>query len=733
MTTTGELLQRALELIRLGQIEGAIEAYREALRVDPESLEARFRLGALLMLQRRWPEAREAFEVIIRQRPNLAEAHYNLAGVLKDQGQLDGAVAELETALRLKPALFEAHLALANLRRDRGLFEAAVAGYFTALGYQPQSFDALNNLATTLRAMGRLDEAGAFCQRAVEVGPTYAEAHSNLGLIRHEQRRIDEAIVCYRQAIRLQPETFEVHNALGVALKDLGDQQGAADCFRRALQLSPQFAVARSNLGEVYRALGNDAEAIACYEEALRIDPNFVEAHNGLGAALHAQGRTAEALAAIEHAIALKPGFAEAHGNLGRIFHEQKRIAEAIACYREAIRLRPDLAGAHNALGAALHADLQHAKAMAAFERAIALKPDYAEALCNVGLLLGEEHQFAAALERFDQAEKIQPDLHLAHNNRAGVLLLTGDFAAGWPEYEWRWQIPGAPKRPPQPAWEGEPLNGRTVLLYAEQGLGDALQFIRYAPMVQACGGKVALVCDRRLISILSTCSGIDLFTSAYEPLPPFDVHAALLSLPRIFKTEVDSIPARVPYLSAPSDRVEHWRRELVGAGRLRVGINWQGNPSYVGDRRRSMLLAEFAPLAAIDGVHLVSLQKGAGAEQLAHALFDVEDLGRKLDEENAAFCDTAAVIKNLDLVITSDTALAHLAGALGAPVWVALAFTPDWRWLLDRSDSPWYPTMRLFRQSVAGQWQDVFARMVDELRRLAADALADRSPPNVA
>jgi ADP-heptose:LPS heptosyltransferase len=222
------------------------------------------------------------------------------------------------------------------------------------------------------------------------------------------------------------------------------------------------------------------------------------------------------------------------------------------------------------------------------------------------------------------------------------------------------------------------------------------------------------------MIPILTTCGGVDEFYFENPP-PPFDVQAPLVSLPGILKTDLNSIPAEVPYLSVPADLIENWRKTLPADGRLRVGINWQGTPTFRWDRSRSMPLAEFAPLSQVEGVRLISLQKGSGIEQLAHAPFDVEDLGSRLDLGDAAFCDTAAVIKNLDLVITSDTAVAHLAGALGAPVWLALSFTSDWRWLLDRQDSPWYPTMRLFRQSVAGQWHDVFANMADQLRHLVA------------
>jgi hypothetical protein len=273
-----------------------------------------------------------------------------------------------------------------------------------------------------------------------------------------------------------------------------------------------------------------------------------------------------------------------------------------------------------------------------------------------------------------------------------------------------------------QPLWDGSSLEGRTILLQREQGLGDILQFIRYAPLVKARGGRVLFVGPKRMLPILRGCAGIDEFCAEGDPLRPFDVYAPLMSLPGILGTELDSIPAEVPYLAADEALVAKWRQALDGEeSALRIGINWQGNTDYSGDRYRSIPLAEFAPLAAVDGVRLFSLQCGAGVEQLAQAPFAARDLGSTLDEADRAFCETAAIVANLDLVITSDTALAHLAGALAARVWTAIPFAPDSRWMLERADSPWYPTMRLFRQQTRGDWAGVFRRMAEELAGGAA------------
>jgi tetratricopeptide (TPR) repeat protein len=541
----------------------------------------------------------------------------------------------------------------------------------------------------------------------------------------HRAGQLDEAQRLYRQVLAAEPGNAEAWHLLGVAAHQRGRNAEAAEHIRRAIELSPAQFMFHMNLATVHGALGCPNDAIASLEEAIRLAPRHALAHNDLGVLLADAGRGDEASACFRRALAIQPDLAPAHNNLGKVLNELGRPQEAIECFREGLRLDPDYAIAYNGLGVALDATGQRDQAMAAYQRAVAIKPDYADAHNNIGQLLAERGETAEALERFDRAGRLQPDLPSVRNNRGMILLARGDFARGWPEYEARLQLPGAPRRPPGSAWQGERLDGRTILIYAEQGLGDLLQFIRYAPLVKARGGRVVVRCGGRLIRILSTCAGIDELVSDDDPWPPYDVHAALLSLPGIFCTDAGSIPADVPYLSTTTELVDAWRQRLSSDGRLLVGISWQGSPTYRGDYRRSIPLAEFAPLAAHRDVRLLSLQKGFGIEQLADAPFEVEDIGSQLDNGEANLLEAAAVIKNVDLVVTCDTALAHLAGALAAPVWVALSRAADWRWQLDRRDTPWYPTMRLYRQQVLGRWRDAFGSMADDLRNRAA---ADRS-----
>jgi tetratricopeptide (TPR) repeat protein len=412
--------------------------------------------------------------------------------------------------------------------------------------------------------------------------------------------------------------------------------------------------------------------------------------------------------------------------NIAVEHHRGGRLAQAEQIYRQVLQVDRSNFDALHLLGVIADHQGNYEMAVQCITQAIRLHGSYAPFHANLGEAYRKWGKTTEALAAFRRALQLDPELVEAHANQSLPLLLMGDFAAGWREYEWRWKLAEFTPPPwPQPAWDGSPLAGRTILLYAEQGLGDALQFVRYGPLVQARGGTVIVMCTQRLIPILSTCAGVDRFVACEGQVPPFDVHASLLSLPGIFRSDLTTIPADVPYLSVANELVEAWRGVLASDGQFRVGIFWQGNPGYRGDCHRSFRLSEFAPLAGVAGVRLVSLQKGPGLEQLANVPFAVENLGSRLDEQGAAFWETAAVMKNLDLVVTSDTAIAHLAGALGVRVWLALSFAGDWRWLQGRSDSPWYPTMRLFRQSKFGDWPGVFERMAVEL-----SAIVDGSSP---
>jgi tetratricopeptide (TPR) repeat protein len=537
----------------------------------------------------------------------------------------------------------------------------------------------------------------------------------------HRSGRLQDAERWYREVLREAPGHSDVWHLLGILCQSQGRLAEAVSSYEEALRLRPEFAEALGNLGVAYMALGRLADAVACYRRALGINPKLPGPHNNLGLALIDQNELDEAAACFREALRLDSNFQEAHYNLGKTLHQQGRLEEAIACYRRSLELRPTCAQAHHNLGVALKAQGKAEEATACLQQALRLEPNFAEAHCNLGLTLLEGGKVDEAMACYAKAIELQPDHADAHVGRGIVWLVQGQVEAGWAELEWRLRCPKYPRRAlSRPMWDGSPLDGKTILLYAEMGLGDTIHFIRYASLVKERGGRVVVEPPAALLPILARTPGIDQLVTPETPLPDFEVHAPLPSLPHLLGTTLDTVPANIPYVFADPGLVEQWRRELSAIGDFKIGIAWRGSQAYPSDAQRSIPLVEFAPLAAVEGVRLFSLQKGPGSEELSalRGRFAVTDLAGRLDERTGPFMDTAAVIQGLDLVISVDTSIAHLAGALGAPVWLALGLTPHWLWFLKREDSPWYPRHRLFRRDPAKSWNDVFQRMAAELRR---------------
>ena len=550
---------------------------------------------------------------------------------------------------------------------------------------EPAALNALVALAQREHRAGRLAEAAEACRKILAIRPDIAEAHNELGIILAKQDRLDEARPRFEQALALKPGYAEAHN----------------------------------NLGNVLLRQGKLDEAAAHYEQALALSPNYPEAQNNLGNVLWSQGKLDEAAARFKQALALSPNYAEAHNNLANVLLRQGKLDEAVARSEQAVALNPDYAEAHNNLGIALWRQGKLDEAAAHHERALALRPRLVEAYNNLGNVLKGYGKLVEAAARYRQALAIRPDFTHAQLGLATCYLVEGDYERGWPAFESRLRIPGFVPQHPLPRWTGEPLAGRSVLLLGEQGLGDTIQFVRYARALKKLGARVVLACQAGLGRLLASYPDADeLFLLGSDgQLPHCDYCLPLLSAPLAFRTDAATIPVEVPYLSADPELTAKWRAELAGVDGLRIGIVWQGSRGFDLDRQRSIPLAQFAPLASLPGVRLVSLQKGFGSEQVATVDFRVLDFSARLDEVAGPFMDTAALIRNLDLVIAPDTAIAHLAGALGVPVWLALSCTSDWRWLQGRDDSPWYPTMRIFRQTTFDQWPDVFERMANAVR----------------
>jgi tetratricopeptide (TPR) repeat protein len=549
------------------------------------------------------------------------------------------------------------------------------------------------------------------------------QADFSHGSALHRAGDLRQAEQVYRCVLRAEPRSAPVWFALAQLCEADRRPVEAAACFRQALQIEPHNAEGWFLLGNVLLGQGKYADAEPAYRRCLRLQPGHTAALVNLGFALGERDRLDEARACYEQALGQRPDQAEIHHNLGNVLREQGQLDAALGCYEQALRLRPDYAKAHINRGIALVALGRIDAALVDLQRGVALQPNLADAHNSLGSALSVRQHFDEALAEYERALALNPQHAEAAWNQSLLCLLLGDYQRGWPAYEWRFCCKRTTPLPAfaRPRWDGAPLAGRTILLYGEQGLGDTLHFVRYAALVKAHGGRVIVQCQNALLHLLSRTPGIDGLVGWGAEPPAFDVYAPLMSLPALFGTTLETIPATVPYVFADPKRGSHWRAELASIRGLRVGIAWQGSPRHAWDRHRSVALEQFEPLAKVEGVRLISLQKGHGSEQLAalNACFAVHTLPG-LDEGSGPFMDTAAVLANLDLVVTVDSALAHLAGAMGVPTWVALTFTPDWRWLLGRADSVWYPTLRLFRQTQFGDWPGVFAQMADALRQEA-------------
>ena len=465
---------------------------------------------------------------------------------------------------------------------------------------------------------------------------------------------------------------------------------------------------------------GRGAEAEVICREILAGNPDVPEVLHLLGLVRMRLGDAKGAVEFIGRAVQLRPDDADALVNFGNALRDDGKLGEAIAAFRRAIEIRPEFAGACNNLGTALLEDGQTEAAIEAYRNAVRIDPGYADAHYHLGNALKSQGELAAAIEAYERAIPIKPDMALAHWNLSWSLLLVGQFGRGWREYEWRnlARRGGNDRHFAQPQWRGEDLAGKTILLHGEQGLGDAIQFIRYAPLVAQRGARVVLLCRKMLARLFRDFPGVERMITAEDALPSFDVHCPLVSLPLAFGTDLNSIPAGIPYLKAEAELVEKWK-SIVGknSSELQVGLTWAGSPTNLGDKKRSIALERLAPLGDIAGVVFHSLQKGPAAAQSPPVEMKFRDHGERLED----LADTAALIANLDLVISVDTVVAHLAGAMGKPIWLLIPFDPDWRWMVNRNDSPWYPTMRIFRQRRPGEWGGPIWEMAEALAELTA------------
>jgi tetratricopeptide (TPR) repeat protein len=681
-----------------GERDAAVAAFRRGVLLWPDDPGLHVKLGVALCNLHRYEEAEAALRAAVALEPRLVSAHFNLAIVLARQSRHDEAV----DAYRLVIAL------------------------------DPDCADAMLNLGNALMDQGRLEEAVATYRRALTSKPDFAGAHRNLALALHRGEHHEEALTAALKAVVLEPEQAEAHRVLGAVLRDLGRFDDAAAAYHYALMLRPDDATLHCGIGTVLHRHGRLEEAVAACRRASALAPGYAEAHKLMGLILHDLGRITEAVAAYRTALSLSPDDAAIASNLGAALCELGHFEEAIAACEQAIEQQPDYAQAHTNLGVVFEAQDRLEDACAAHHRAITVDPCYAKGYANLAIVLRDLGEIDDAAASARRAVEIDPQDQLARFNHALFLLMNGDYVEGFREYEWRRRCKALPPDEPvltAPEWQGEPIAGRTLLLHAERGFGDSLQFVRFIPAIAGEGCTIMLQVQPPLLRLIQRSLPNVQVVGRGAPLPPFELHLPLMSLPRVLGTTLKTIPAEVPYLSPDPEKLADWRGRLGGSNTLKVGIVWAGNPRHRADRRRSLAAASILPRLVLPGVQLYSLQKEPrAADRDVLASVPIIDLAPALDD----FDDTAAAIAALDLVVAVDTSVAHLAGALGRPTWVMLPYALDWRWLRDREDCPWYPTMRLFRQRRAGDWESVLARLPTELTRVAGgerDLLLPASP----
>jgi tetratricopeptide (TPR) repeat protein len=497
----------------------------------------------------------------------------------------------------------------------------------------------------------------------------------------------DKAKDIFEKIVEYDKENIDALFFLGVVYYELKSYDKSLNYFEKALSYSDRNPIVYVNMGTVYKEIGDFENAFLCYQKAIKIDPAFTEAYNHLGTLYQETRQFDIAEEYYKRALSLNPNFADAYYNIGTILKEKELFDDA----QEYIL------------------------------KALSLNPLHREGLVNLGDIQKEKGEMSKGLGYYKQAISVSPDYPEAHFNLACVYLLLGNFEEGWAEYEWRWktkEFEALRRDFGKPRWYGEEIRGKRIFLTCEQGLGDAIQFVRYAKRVKDLGAEVILEVPKVLHRLFMCVEGIDSLVIVGSEVPNFDVYCPLLSLPYVFRTNLETIPNEVPYIKVNSETIEMWREKIEkGKDRLNVGIAWTGNPKHKRDKYRSIRLEKFAIFNELKGVRFYSLQVGVGSEQLKEvgSKFEIVDLTGEIKD----FFDTAGLIMNLDLVITVDTSVAHLAGALGKQVWVFIPFVPDWRWMLNREDSPWYPTMRLFRQNERNDWDSVIKRVYEELGKL--------------
>ena len=718
------LFAAGLAAHQAGRLDDAFAQYEAALQKQPRHFDSLHHVGILGYQIGNHELALQFMSDALAVNPRVSAVYSNLGNIFKAIDNLPAALQSYEQALGLDKKNVDALYNRGNVLQSLKRHEEALASYERSLALAPRDIQAWNNRAVVLQELGRNDDALDACAKALKLDPDHLEALDNRGNILIALGRADDALESYDRAIALQPayikarinrakalrlvgalddalaaydamlaedigtlDAAEAHHGRANVLRHLRRAEPALEAYQQAVLLAPKSAPFRASLGHLMTDVGHLDSALRCFDVAIALDPELPASHNGRGIVLQRLRRRDEAMAAFERALAIDPAFTDSLLNRGNVLQDMGRSDEALAVYDEVLALKGDSPATWNNRGNVYEAMRRYEDALHCFDRSLEIDQDYAP----------------------------------AHWNRALLNLQYGALLDGWKGYEWRWSnellsVYNERRDFKAPLWLGaESLEGKTILLFAEQGLGDSLQFCRYVPLVKARGARVVLEVQRPLVGLLKSLDGVDVVLAKGETLPPFDFHCPLMSLPLAFGTEVDTIPAAPRYLDADPARVAAWQARLGPRQRPRVGLVWSGNVQHANDHNRSIPFAQLAPLLGLD-CDFYSLQKEYRPADLPELDASVV---QRMDAHLNDFADTAALCEAMDVVIAVDTSVAHLAAALGRPVWLLLPHVADWRWLTAREDSPWYPSVRLLRQPARGDYAAAIASAASGLGAL--------------
>lgn len=657
--------------------------------------------AATLMNENRFEEAEKIFRKLITSGIENYIVYGNLAAICGIQGRHKELIKLLKKTIQLKPGSPEAHNNLGNALREQGELCAAIEAYNKSIEIRPNCAVTHNNLGAALQEYGDLGSAIDSYNMALRLNPNFPDAKCNLGCALQEQGNLHAAIESFKAAIQLRSDYPKAHNLLGSALQVWGDLEAAIASHQTAIELSPNYPEAYNNIGVAHQKKGDLEAAISCFSAALKLNPGFSDAHYNLACSMQEKGDLDAATSLYKTVIRLNPNQPEAHNNLGNVFQEKGDLNAAITCYNSALELKSGYPEAHN----------------------------------NLGTAFLERGEITAALSSFSTAVRLNPNYAQAHHHLSMIWLLIGEYKKGWERYEYRFQAKNGDEilgaNPKCTQWNGKKLKkADRLLLVCEQGLGDTIQFMRYAITLRDHGVHVSICAPTKLHGLIQG-SGID-----PSPFSPEQAHSPeishwipLLSLPRHLNVSPSNPVIARPYIKASEQLVLKWERILSGESRPIIGINWQGNPASerANSKGRSLPLKSFEPIVNRTGATLLSLQKGFGSEQLASCCFRERFVGcQDQVDETWDFLETAAIIANCDLVITSDTSVAHLAGGMGMKTWLLLKKMPEWRWGLEGDTTFWYPSMRLFRQKERDNWVEVLQRVAEALNEEFPDSLGN-------